>query len=233
MKLAFFVNTVLHDNKKRPHLLHSLPQAILLAVRDESYSGLVDAMAAKATIQRAAKPRNAVTYLTNNTPSAVLITDPAIVTRKPACTAVSEKVIDYVRGGGTAVLATHFSCFVPPLDLNRWFRTSWNLPWQSGDYHRTTVYLNSECRGRHLDPVGLPDEYSQKALFLKNVAKDAAVYLPSSNSRIESAVFAPDPVDCEQTPVVFAKVGEGWLGYVGDVNNETESQTVVLAMCGL
>ena len=86
---------------------------------------------------------------------------------------------------------------------------------------------------RQFDQAGLPEKYSQKAVFLKNVAKEAAVYLPSRDSRIESAVFSPEPVDCEQTPVVLAKVGEGWLGYVGDVNAESESDRVVLAMCGL
>jgi len=156
-----------------------------------------------------------------------------MVKRNPALNAVCEKVIEYVRGGGTAVLATHFSSFVRPLDLDHWFRASWDLPWQSGDYHRTTVNLNSDCRVPRLNQAGLPEEYSQKAIFLKNVAKDAAVYLPSGNSRVDSAVFPADPVDCEQTPVVFAKIGEGWLGYVGDVNNESESQAVVLAMCGL
>ena len=84
-----------------------------------------------------------------------------------------------------------------------------------------------------LNRAGLPAEYSQKAVFLKNVAKEAAVYLPSGSSRTQSLVFPPAQVDCEQTPVVFAHIGEGWLGYVGDVNNEAESQAVVLAMCGL
>ncbi len=216
----------------------SRPTVLLLSLDkqtfwDEMYSNLVDTVAAKATIERAAKPENAFTYLTNNTPSAIIVTDPAIVKRKPALNTVREKVVDYVRGGGTAILATHFSSFVRPLDLGHWFRASWDLPWQSGDYHRTTVYLNPECRVRQLNQASLPEEYSQKAVFLKNVAKDAAVYLPSGNSRIESAVFPPNSVDCEQTPVVFAKIGEGWLGYVGDVNNESESQAVVLAMCGL
>jgi hypothetical protein len=29
--------------------------------------------------------------------------------------------------------------------------------------------------------------------------------------------------------VAFTKVGEGWLGYIGDVNNEQGSQAVILS----
>jgi hypothetical protein len=145
---------------------------------------------------------------------------------------VLEKVISYVRSGGTAIFAGHFSGFIRPADLNRLFRSHWNLPWEFGDYHRTTVYLNQ--RVQQGSKLALPAAYSQKAVFLKNVAPDAALYLPSTDSVTESHVFPSEPVkNREQTPVAFTAVGEGWLGYVGDVNAETASDDVILAMCGL
>ena len=188
---------------------------------DETYSELVDAMAAKATIRRATKPLNAINYLRNNAPSAIIVTDPVIVEHESDL--VCQKVVEYVRGGGTAVLATHFSNFVQYPDLDRWFRASWDLPWRVGDYTSETVYLNSKCPARLLNQSGLPEEYSLKAVFLTNVAKEAAVYLTCWRSKTKS----------EQSPVVFAKIGYGWLGYVGDVNTEASSQAVILAMCGL
>ena len=94
------------------------------------------------------------------------------------------------------------------------------------------MFLNSGAR-RVLPQYCLHSEYSQKAVFLKNVASDAAWYLPSERSRVESHVFAPTSVDGQQTPVAFAAVGEGWLGYVRDVNAEKGSDVAVLAMCGL
>jgi hypothetical protein len=33
--------------------------------------------------------------------------------------------------------------------------------------------------------------------------------------------------------VAFTKVGDGWLGYLGDVNNEKGSQAVIKAMVEL
>lgn len=73
--------------------------------------------------------------------------------------------------------------------------------------------------------------YSQKAVFLKNVNATDSIYAPSSESRTQSHVFQAETVDQDQAPVAFTKIGSGWLGYIGDVNNEEGSQNVVLAMC--
>ncbi|KAF7503139.1 hypothetical protein GJ744_004281 [Endocarpon pusillum] len=208
-------------------LISERPTILLLSLEeldfwDEMYSELVNAMAAKATIRRATKPLNAINYLTNNTPDAIIVTDPAIVEHESDL--VSQKVVEYVRGGGTAVLATQFSNFVQWPDLDRWLRASWDLPWRAGNYTGVTVYLNSKGPARFLNQSGLPEEYEQKALFLMNVAKEAAVYHSTSRSW---------ETESKQRSVVFAKIGYGWLGYIGDVNTEAASQAALLAMCGL
>ena len=210
------------------------PQILLLSLDrqpffDDMYKRLINTLVSKATIQRASKLNAALNYLSTTTPTRIIITDPGIT--QPAHSAVLEKVVSYVRDGGIAILAFHFSGSIRPLDLNSFFRSYWNLPWEFGDYHRTTVHLNQ--RVPQVPKLNLPAAYSQKAVFLKNVAPNAALYLPDRNSMTESHVFPSEPVDVEQTPVAFAPVGEGWLGYVGDVNTEEGSDAVILAMCGL
>jgi hypothetical protein len=107
-----------------------------------------------------------------------------------------------------------------------------DLPWASGDYHRTTFALNPAMT--HFETGGMASSYSQKALHVKNVQRGDAVYLPSDESRTESAVFPSRPVgDRTQAPAAFAPVGEGKVGYVGDVNNESGTTAVVLRMCGI
>ncbi|TFY57503.1 hypothetical protein EVJ58_g6978 [Rhodofomes roseus] len=70
-----------------------------------------------------------------------------------------------------------------------------------------------------------------KASHLRNVAPTAAVYVPTDESRIESLVFAPDPVrNLDQTPAAFSKLGQGYVGYVGDVNAEEETTHLLIAM---
>ena len=112
------------------------------------------------------------------------------------------------------------------------FFTKIGLPWDVAQYTRTNVFRNDAAIG----PVAgqLAASYSQKANFLKNVSQDKAWYLPNESSTVQSMVFAPDKIENQdQTPVAFASVGEGKFGYVGDVNAEFESDTAVLAMCGL
>ena len=88
-----------------------------------------------------------------------------------------------------------------------------------------------------LNKSSLEGTYCPKAVFLKHVAPDASLYSFSyepaseSESDSESLVVQPPPVDQTQTAVAFAPVGQGWLGYIGDVNNEEGSQKFVTTTC--
>lgn len=51
---------------------------------------------------------------------------------------------------------------------------------------------------------------------------------------IESYLFAPGSAfNPGEAAVALASVGQGKLGYMGDVNAEVESTTVLLGLCGL
>jgi hypothetical protein len=91
--------------------------------------------------------------------------------------------------------------------------------------------FHSYRSGTVLQSSSLQASYSQKALFLKNVARSDCVYLPTSESRTQSYVFPPGHVDQTQTPVALTNFGRGRLAYLGDVNNESGTQDVVLEIC--
>ncbi|KAM5432971.1 hypothetical protein McanMca71_006533 [Microsporum canis] len=211
----------------------SQPRVFLLSLETEAffedmYKDLLNGLLSKAKVQRAKKADATLRYLSENTPDAIFATDPALL--KPKYSAVLDKVISYVRDGGTIVLGGHFSSFAKPDHLKRFFEFSWGLPWQSGYYHRTTVHVNVNCQG--LETRGLPASYSQKALFLKNVPPEGRLYLPNRDSMTESRVFGPERIsDLSQAAVVFAPYGRGRIGYVGDVNGEDGSHAAILAMC--
>ena len=82
---------------------------------DSMFARLIDAIAAKATLKRATEATAALDFLSANTRSAIFITDPGLL--EAANAAVLERVVCYVRGGGTAVIGGLFSGFVQPLDL--------------------------------------------------------------------------------------------------------------------
>ncbi|KAK0492005.1 hypothetical protein EDD18DRAFT_1109410 [Armillaria luteobubalina] len=71
-----------------------------------------------------------------------------------------------------------------------------------------------------------------KSMTLLNVARRQRIYAPSPTSRVESNVFGPNEIsiDVNECPCAYGPVGRGWLGYVGDVNNEDGSTRVIMAM---
>jgi hypothetical protein len=74
--------------------------------------------------------------------------------------------------------------------------------------------------------------YSMKAVHIAGAPAEAAVYITSEKSVVESNVFAPSSVhNLSEAPFLFQAVDSGYVGWVGDVNNETGSTAVILAMC--
>jgi hypothetical protein len=172
---------------------------------------------------------NRTTNNNKNKPAAILSADESL-TVSTRLTLVHEGH-GYVRSAGTLVFMGLFSSYSRPSDISLLF-SRFDLPWASGDYHRTTFGLNPAMT--HFETGGLAGSYSQKALQVKNVERIDAVYLPSDESRTESAVFPSRPVgDRTQAPAAFARVGAGRVGYMGDVNDESETSALVLRMCGL
>jgi hypothetical protein len=181
----------------------------------------LDKLNTRAALDYATTPDSVLQTLAVQPPQVVLVTDRNVRT----------KLFDYVHRGGILVLMGNFSSLTRPNDMDKFFREA-GLPWTKAEYLRTTVYRNDT--ERTLLHSSLPSSYSQKAVFLANVSINDAWYLPTDSSRTESLVFHSEQVqDLQQTPVAFAKLGNGKLGYVGDVNGEEGSDAVVLAMCGL
>jgi ribonuclease HI len=181
---------------------------------DDIYRDLVSSITSKTKMDRARTSDAALTLLSQEPrPSVILVTDGAITRERK----VWERVIDLMREGATVILAGCFSTMVNEGDFSRLFARV-GLPWKRGSYHRTVVSLHRDVVGGDL-ARRLPASYSQKALFAQNVEQSAAWY--------SEGKWSPEAA------VVFARVGQGRLGYIGDVNGEKSSNQVVLAMCGL
>ncbi|KAE8414615.1 hypothetical protein BDV36DRAFT_286028 [Aspergillus pseudocaelatus] len=195
------------------------------------YAPLITALRSKAEFQRAETTTSAIQFLAQHPePSVILITDEALTL--PKNKAVWEAVLEYVRRGGTAVIMGHFPSFVRPNSLKPFFSQA-GLNWETGPYHRTTLAINQTAVGV-ANAQKLPQRYSQKAVFVKNVVPGDMWYKTDDDSVVESLVFSPTSVNTAgETPVALANVGTGKLGYVGDVNAEEGSNAVILAMCGL
>ncbi|KAK3369417.1 hypothetical protein B0T24DRAFT_632538 [Lasiosphaeria ovina] len=155
-----------------------------------------------------------------------MITDEALANNSDYAQ-VWEAALQYVREGGTCVIMGDFSSFVKPLLVKQFFAKA-GLWWDTGSYRRATLALKPSIMGPDL-AVKLPRRYGPKALNVQNVAHGDIWYHTDEISAVKDLGLD----DIGETPVAFARIGNGRLGYVGDVNAEEDSGTIILAMCGV
>jgi hypothetical protein len=174
--------------------------------------------------------RKALQYLADTNLKSVYVADEGINERKNS--EVLSSLIGWVNAGGIAVIGSLFPSFTTGSEFGRFFN-KWGLPWRMGDYHRSTFVLNPSIHQLSSHSANLTTSYSMKAVHLKGVNAEDILYTPSEDSRVESHVFEPSPVDLSHVPVAYTRIGGGFLGYIGDVNAEEGSTGVILAMLRL
>ncbi|KAL1942219.1 hypothetical protein VTO73DRAFT_6283 [Trametes versicolor] len=199
---------------------------------DENYSYLYRALRKNAVVTQVCHARSANKALSSAAlPSAILVSDAALT--RPKHAALLVRLVAYARGGGRVVLGVQLSSHFQMGLIGPFFR-AWGLAWDWGSLHRTTFSLNPAGVPAPLDPSTLFPACSMQALHVKNVPRVCAVYLPTAASRLESvAYYAPASAagdKGEETPAAFARVGDGYVGYVGDVNGEQGSIRLTLEM---
>lgn len=200
---------------------HPLPGSRIIALCLEEgglfeacFGSLVTEITSKANLEQVTTAEAAIRMLSHDAaPSVILITDGAIARQKK----VFECVADCLSRGTTVVLCGCFSGMVNEGQFSRVF-AKLGLSWTRGSYHRGTVNLRRDAVEAET-ANRLPGSYSQKAQFVTGLDQ-SAIWYAEHRSSTEAAV-------------AFAKVGQGRLGYIGDVNGEEASNTVVMAMCGL
>lgn len=205
-------NVSTHNTSRRDVLVLCVERQFLV---EQVYPPLINKITAKASsVQIAGTVDEAVSKLNQSPPPSVILDVDGTIPRQRK---LLERVIDLMHGGATVVLAGSFSTFVTSGEMDRMFATI-GLPWTMASYTRETVKLRR--RAVPDDIAGrLSSAHIQKALFLGNVNEADAWYGRGENH--------------PEAAVAFTKVGNGKLGYVGDVNGEDISDTVIMAMCGL
>lgn len=140
-----------------------------------------------------------------------------------------------MRNGGTGVVMGQFPAFVNPQEMKPFFGQV-GLPWSAASYTRSTHVLNRESLSDKTAACLAP-QISQKALSVNNVSGASAWYIADDgydHEDDESSRPAPKTTKTMvEAAVAFARVGEGKLGYIGDVNAEQDLNAVILAMCGI
>ncbi|OSD02331.1 hypothetical protein PYCCODRAFT_1411269 [Trametes coccinea BRFM310] len=154
--------------------------------------------------------------------SAVLIVDGALM--DPEHSQIASRLAEYTRAGTRVVLGVDVAGSISPPSMKAFF-SRWGLPWTSGDYGRTTVVLNPAGLPKPLRATALFPSMDAKALYVKKVQREHAVYIAGPDGWVGR--------DEDESPAVFARVGNGYLGYVGDVNGEQQSIRLLIEMLGV
>ncbi|CAK1355398.1 hypothetical protein CB0940_00875 [Cercospora beticola] len=195
---------------------------------DEQYALLLRELSARFQVDVITNRTQASHLFRNGWHSIVLATDQALAESNDYVLRDEARV--FVQRGGTLILCCHFAAAAPRLDVEKFF-SSFGLYWRSGDYHRTEHDLNYAIAG--VDTGDLKPRYSQQAVHLRDVDPRHAMYLPAATAYVQSSVCPPSPIeDKTQTPTALAAVGQGRLGYLGDVNVEEGTVRTMLTLCG-
>lgn len=195
---------------------------------DESHTELLDDLKTEFNIQTINDPHLVVTLLKDpperqsSLPKAVFVVDKALLL--PSNHFVWNTILGYVRNGGLCITMGHFA-LCKETD-NSFFRKA-GLSWGLGRCDRVILTLNQVNARRFMDGC-LPNIFDMHGTTLTNVDLDHRLYnvvKPLSNNF--NSNFS------DESTVAMARVGHGWLAYVGDENIGSGSRQVIDAMCGL
>ncbi|KAJ1324685.1 ribonuclease HI [Microdochium nivale] len=211
--IADFTDTASAATTRRPKVLALLIDSEQLF--NDIHANLISSIASKTTFERVSSCEAALEELSCAPLSTVILVADAAITHRQA---LREAVLDRLHAGATVILAGQFSTSVAPGQFDR-LMGHLGLPWKRGSYERTNLRLRRSAAGDAGASGRLPVTYSAKAVYLEKVAAPGVWYTHEHDPR--------------QAAVALARVGQGRLGYMGDVNGETHSNQVVLALCGL
>ncbi|KAK8159641.1 hypothetical protein IWX90DRAFT_508254 [Phyllosticta citrichinensis] len=100
---------------------------------DEMYAGFWNTLEDYAQDHQETDARSALDYLGAHRPDKILVVDPEVANKRKH-PALLSKLKEYVSRGGTVIFCCIFSSFISPPELTAFFRTHFEIPWESGSY---------------------------------------------------------------------------------------------------
>ncbi|KAF8451404.1 hypothetical protein BGX38DRAFT_1183205 [Terfezia claveryi] len=198
----------------------TLPTVLVLALDEMTENMPIDFLRNKADVTFVTTEVEASEYLQTQRFTAVLVADPIIVEESPT---LRRQVTTFAKTGGRVILGYFFSSLVRFTDFDKYMQTEWDLPWRYAAYSRDDFQLNRQGVNLCREP-GLPTSYSMKAGRINFVEPASKIYYPYYEGEQHPG--------STQAGIAFTRIGDGWLGYIGDVNHEENTCNVILAMIG-
>ncbi|EIW52919.1 uncharacterized protein TRAVEDRAFT_92044, partial [Trametes versicolor FP-101664 SS1] len=166
-------------------------------------------------------------------PQAVIVADAAIC-EEPRHADLAPKLLEYARSGGRVALGVQF-CYFLETDCTVSFFRLWGVPWSLAMHPVEKTFA--------LNPDGIPTPLSSAALLPAFTANVLIVHARPCDDAVYSRVDPCEPGDQDQGlpydisvgvgAAAWARIGQGFLGYVGDVHGEQAFARLTIEMCGV
>jgi hypothetical protein len=208
----------------------------------DTHAHLLQALRTRAHLTTSLTAPDALHHLTKSDLAAVLVTDCQISDSEMPFKEVLTKLVEYARSGRPVVIGGTFSSFMRFPDFAVFFGAAWGVQWKCSAYTKDEFSYSPAVNALFKDDARLPASLPyMKGVYLTGFEPGDAVYHP----RVYKDSDEEDPDDDEpnvrptireqpaESPIVYTRLGKGYLGYVGFVNGEEELTDVVLAMLRL
>ncbi|KAF8874770.1 hypothetical protein CPB84DRAFT_1715571 [Gymnopilus junonius] len=169
-----------------------------------------------------------VDLLSSKDLSGVLVADNSIL--KPQNAYLLSKLVEYSKNGGTVVFGFIFANQISLTQFRPLFQDNWGLDWnlagtESSPMTRTAK--NSLVK-KMADPEQLPKTPNMDGIFIKGITQSSVVYCAQNRADLWK------PKDgVIKSPVVFADVEKGHVGFLGVDLSQEHYRTIAYAMLGL
>lgn len=136
----------------------------------------------------------------------------------------------FVRAGGTVIIAFLFLVEHSDWELNPLFwdmKRQWTVDSSAHRHARLKLSLNAAMKGKLGSAANeLHQAYETEAVKIMGVLQSEMVYIDNKSS------VSGDPAqDCYVgCPSAFARVGSGYLGYIGDLRVDSGTVSLMMAM---
>ncbi|KAL9112302.1 MAG: hypothetical protein Q9227_003420 [Pyrenula ochraceoflavens] len=199
-------------------LLISLEKEDLLR---ELFADHLNALSTHAKTVEATTKKEALTLLKQK-PLAAICTDAAIT--KPKNVNFAWQVASYANSGGFVVFAGLFALRTTRDEFDELMKTVFQQSWRMGHCEDDYCTFNSNCANEIVMVDEATKQYVKevkvKAAFLRHVREIDQLYMPKTYAQ-------------GGTPVAMTDLGNGWVGFVGDMQGCEELVAPVLALSGL
>lgn len=189
------------------------------------YGPLLKQLGAEGTaISSHSTAKSAIAFLHGNPARVVVTSDNAIFDKKNLDLLLT--LVEYVKTGGVLVLGAGLGSYVNRGNLDKVLQDRFGVPWKCAAPTHATFELNSAnpfVAKLGAGGIRLAESYEQKAVTLKHVAPEDALYLPATGT---------DAAEVGSSAAI-KKVGAGILAFIGDVAAEEGSVILEAALLRL